>query len=212
MMAHTATKTARTGSRRLSSAARGFTILEVLIGTLVVTIGLLGIFGMQSLAITANRSAYDMRVASELADLTLERMSRDAIAWTDAANWPANTALERVMDSAGSWKRPVVAISGDEDPPVNDLGVTPADSTAGDAAIFIGGRNSRYCIESRANWVRAPRLVRLEVLVSWPRTTVGERLLGGTCSNLDGVDAATRLRHFHSVQASSMVASNPVLR
>jgi hypothetical protein len=175
-------------------------------GVLVMTIGMIGIFGMQSLAIQTNRAAYDMRVATELAETTLERLSRDTMQWTAAGAWPANTYLEEGMRDVGAWTAPPVVGTLT----FNDLGL-PGVTAANTADQRQVDRNSRYCLNYRTDWVRAPRLIRVEVLVTWPRTAAGEAILLGDCSNLVDLDAALLQRNFQTVQVTTMLGSNPVV-
>lgn len=192
--------------RNVQASARGFTILEVLIGVVVMTIGMIGIFGMQALAIQTNRAAYDMRVATELAETTLERISRDTMQWTAAGAWPANTYLEAGMLGPGEWSAPpeVGTLT------FNDLGL-PALTEANRADRRQVERNSRYCLNYRTDWVRAPRLLRVEVRVTWPRTAAGEATLLSDCSNLTGLDDVVLTRNFQTVQVTTMLGSNPVV-
>lgn len=191
-------------------AAAGFTILEVLIGVLVLTIGMIGIFGMQALAVQTNRAAYDMRVATELAETTLERLSLDSMEWTAAGAWPTSTYLEQGMTSEAAWTAPPFPNDDGSIPTFNDLGLPAfADGTVADDRQ--GLRNSRYCMRYRLSWIRVPRLLRAEVQVVWPRTRGGEAILGEDCANLDGIEDAVLQRNFQTVQATTMLGSNPVL-
>lgn len=198
-----------TATRR---AHRGFTILEVLIATLVLTIGMIGIFGMQTIAIQANRVAYDTRVATELAETTLERISRDAIEWTGAGNWRSAGYLAQGMSTTGAWVAPPVAgYTGSQSLTYNDLGV-PQYPSMSPSNARLAERNSRYCLDYRIDWVRAPRLARVQVRVTWPRTVAGEAILQENCANLATIDDDVRTLNFQSVQATTMVASNAVLQ
>lgn len=191
-------------------AGAGFTILEVLIGVLVLTIGMIGIFGMQALAVQTNRAAYDMRVATELAETTLERLSLDTMEWIAAGAWPNSTYLETGMTSEGLWTAPPFPNDDGDIPTFNDLGLPAfADGTLANDRQAL--RNSSYCMRYRLSWIRVPRLLRAEVQVVWPRTRGGEAILGENCANLDTVEDEVLERNFQTVQATTMLGSNPVL-
>ncbi len=55
-------------------AHSGFTMLEVLIAILVVSIGLLGLAGLQTISLTQSQSAYYRSVATQLANDMADRM------------------------------------------------------------------------------------------------------------------------------------------
>lgn len=191
-------------------AEAGFTILEVLIGVLVLTIGMIGIFGMQAMAVQTNRAAYDMRVATELAETALERLNLDTMEWTAAGAWPNASYLERGMTSEAAWTSPPFPNDDGDVPTFNDLGL-PAFSDGTLADVRQGQRNSRFCMRYRLSWIRAPRLIRAEVQVNWPRTRAGEEILGTNCTNLESVEPEVIERNFQTVQATTMLGSNPVL-
>jgi prepilin-type N-terminal cleavage/methylation domain-containing protein len=53
---------------RYGVSERGFTILEVLIAAVVLSVGVIAVLGMQTIATIASRSTNNMRNASRLAD------------------------------------------------------------------------------------------------------------------------------------------------
>lgn len=187
-------------------ARAGFTILEVLVGVLVMSIGFIGIFGMQSVAIQTNRAAYDRRMATELADTTLERLKRDALMWNVVGGWPSGTWLERGMSTPDSWTPP--PNEGDVAPSFNDLGLANVAGAAPEGREVFVERNSKFCVAYRAAWVWNPDMVRIEVRVFWPRTTAGEAEFAGDCSNVLALAEDRRRRLFADVQVTGMVQRN----
>ena len=75
--------------------SKGFTLIEVLVSLLVLAIGLLGIVGLQNVALRHNQTAYFESQATFLAYDILDRMRANkntgayATALTEAANAPA---------------------------------------------------------------------------------------------------------------------------
>ena len=69
---------------------RGFTILELLLATVILLIGILGLIGLQAAAISGNSSANQMTVATTLAQDQIEQLKRldfyDAALADDVAN------------------------------------------------------------------------------------------------------------------------------
>jgi len=57
---------------------KGFTLLEVLVAIVIVSIGLLAVAGMQTTAITANASAKDATIAIQLAEEMVDRIRVNA--------------------------------------------------------------------------------------------------------------------------------------
>lgn len=185
----------------------GFTILEVLIGVLVMSIGFIGIFGMQTVAIQTNRAAYDRRMATELAETTMERIKRDALMWNVAGGWPDGTWLQRGMASPSTWTAP--PSDDDGSPAFNDLALpNVADDRVPDGREAFVERNSKFCLAYRMTWIWNPDMVRIEVRVFWPRTTEGEAVFAGNCGNVLALEEDRRRRLFADVQVTSMAQRN----
>lgn len=190
-------------------AGRGFTILEVLIGVLLMTVGLLAVFAMQVTAIQTNRVSYDLRAATELAETTLERLQRDALMWGqsgDPGDYGAGAWLNGAMNTTvtDTWADPPkpAGVAGTRVPTWNDLGLAQDD-----AAIWSDyrGRNSKYCLNFLADWLRGPTFARVTVMVRWPRNRTGEQALRNDCSRLAALDDAVLLRDFYEVRATGPV-------
>ncbi len=205
-----------------SRSARGFTILEVLIGVLVLSIGLIGVFGLQFAAVDSNRASFDIRVATELAETTLERLKRDAIMWQGPGAYEEGTWLDAALgcvttvstDPATGVEptrclppRPTGA-SG-SDPTYNDMGLPRVTNNALPAASSrFMEKNSRYCIGYVSSWIVPPTVATVNVRVSWPRDTEGERLIAGDCSNLAALTDLQLRQHVASVSVTGVVRSN----
>jgi type IV pilus assembly protein PilV len=79
-----------TRHRAQRSVARGFTLIEALVALVVLSIGLLGVAGMQIAGLRANLSAGSRTQASYLADDIVDRMRANT---TSARNGEYNVAL-----------------------------------------------------------------------------------------------------------------------
>ncbi len=200
-------------ARRHDRCSAGFTILEVLIGTLILGIGLIGILGMQTSASVANRHSYSMRAATELASTTLERLKRDAIRWTSDPSSLSSTSWLRnglMAGSEGNWVQPPLPIDATGGQPTyNDLALPRATGVMvpTDQESFAQ-RNSRFCIQYRLTWIIQNELARADVRVHWPRTRVGDRLQAGTCGTIPGLTAAQLQNEFFTVRVTGMARWN----
>jgi len=80
-------------ARRRRSAQGGFTLIEVLVSALILSLGLVGVAGLQALSLRNNQSAYMRSQASALAYDLADRM-RTNVAGADAGFYaPAQAAL-----------------------------------------------------------------------------------------------------------------------
>lgn len=201
-------------SRTRRRREAGFTMLEVLTAALVLGIGLIGILGMQSTSAIANRRAYDMRAAMELGETTLERLKRDAVAWTgDPTAIGAQTWLGFGLDASrvARWTVPPNPVGVSTPPMYNDMGLPNADVTAvPNTRRIFATKSSRYCVQYRLTWVIANQLARADVRVFWANNRQGERAMRGTCAFLtDGSVAEADLPQFFEwVQVAGMVRWN----
>ncbi len=98
--------------KRLLRTQHGFTMVEMLIAILLMTVGLLAVLTMQDVAINANSISMRLTVATSLAQEVLE----DILSWkfddpritTTAANvvykWPPNSSAPSIsVPGAGSY-------------------------------------------------------------------------------------------------------------
>ena len=199
----------RTAARLRGQARRGFTVLEVLIGVLLMTVGLLAVFAMQITAIETNRASYDLRAATELAETTLERIQRDSLMWGqsgDPGDYGAGAWLNGAMGTTitDTWAFPPrpAGVSGGRQPTWNDMGLAQDDAARWND---YRGRNSKFCVNYLADWLRGPTFARVTVMVRWPRNRGGEQALRNDCSRLNGLAEAVLLRDFYEVRATGPV-------
>lgn len=194
--------------RRPGRGAEGFTILEVLIAVLVLAIGFVGILGMQSVAIQTSRASSDLRVATEIAETTMERIQRDAQMWGQTGSpgdWGPGTWLNSALATAGTgnWAWPPrPAGTSSREPAFNGLGLAEQDSTP---APDYTNRNNRFCVDYQTDWLRGATFARITVRVRWARNGDGEARLLNNCGNLAQADAAELLRNFYQVRVTGVV-------
>jgi hypothetical protein len=199
----------RAAARLRGRDQQGFTVLEVLIGVLLMTVGLLAVFAMQITAIETNRASYDLRAATELAETTLERIERDSLMWGQSGDpgdygggaWLNGAMGTTVTDTWAFPPRPAGVIGGRQ-PTWNDMGLAQDDAARWND---YRGRNSKFCVNYLADWLRGPTFVRVTVMVRWPRNRGGEQALRNDCSRLNELTEAVLLRDFYEVRATGPV-------
>ena len=108
---------------RQSKAAAGFTLLEVLVAVVVLSIGLLGLASLQVNGLRFNHSAYMRTQATLLAEELADRMRTNrpgfiannydnpAAALVPACRTPAGcTALEMAQSDVAEWQQSLAAL------------------------------------------------------------------------------------------------------
>ena len=93
---------------------RGFSLIEVMVAMVILTIGLLGVAGLQSTAITGNQHGNTMMQATTLAEETIEQIRNAAYDDITVTNFPA-----LVSDVDGSIYDREILI--EPDTPLNEL-------------------------------------------------------------------------------------------
>ncbi|NQW62747.1 MAG: hypothetical protein HQ461_07950 [Deltaproteobacteria bacterium] len=204
-------KTTHTAVRGKRSMAQGFTILEVLMAVLVLTIGIIDIIGIQTIAIVSARATNNMRNASVLAETQLERLRRDSVLWVRSIGWDSSSSLGRAMASPGNWVRPAAEPAVD-DVTYNQLGLPklPESTRLGDGAATYSQLNSNFCLFYRVTRLGDESLGRVEVRVVWARNEAGDFLISQGCDTvMDPTNFGSD--SLSEVVASTVLAPNPAL-
>ena len=136
---------------------RGFTLLEVLVSLLVLSIGLIGVAGLQLLGVSNSRDAYFRTQAVMLSYDIADRMraNQDAV---DSATYSGNTGTlnsncrsttgctpaQMAGDDVALWKQALAGLPGGE-------GVVCIDSTfddgAGEGSPACDGTGNQYVVK-----------------------------------------------------------------
>lgn len=199
--------------RRGRVSSGGFTILEVLLAVLVLSVGFIGVFGMQTVAIQTSRAGTDLRMATELAETTLERFQKDALAWGQTGNpgdWGSGRWLQTVLETAGAddtwaWPPTPAGVTTGRVPAFNGLGLAERDSGS---AMSYTNRNNRFCVDYQADWLRGASFARITVRVRWPRNVAGQAGVANDCSRLAAIEDEIVARNFYEVRVTGMVRAN----
>ncbi len=164
--------------RPASSTARGYTAIEVLMAMTVMAIGGAAVITMQKTSVTANLDARRADVANAIARTWVERLQRDAMAWTLPG--PENTGGNNIANAL-IIANVAGANSGKWFLPVQEAGATVPETMS--PAFDILGRdlpypgqvaNADFCVNVRLTWLTntgvppGGDLIRADVRVLWP--------------------------------------------
>ncbi len=178
-------------------AARGYTIVELMMAITVFALGVSGIMAMQKVVATSNQHAKNLAVANHIAQAWQEALASDATLWNTpsdvslVSDLGETTWLQQVQSSPGVWLRPVHSGAG-------ALAFGPAFDALGnpvDPAAFPA--RAQFCTHVKLSWLYPEAcpagtcppgngLVRAEVRVFWLRDGGG-----GGVNNQPLCDAGT---------------------
>lgn len=198
-----------TEGRGRQAAARGYTVIEVMIALTLLAIGTTGIIAMQKVTTVANRDAKNLVIANQLARGWLERLRADAVQWNHPSPIKSTSDLGETKwlnNVDGNWFRPT------DDP----LGSPTADALGNDVrdADLSPGV---FCSNVRLTWLYGPAvtapppyLIRAEVRVYWARDGGGGTVDGkGICNpSTDLTQVSPALDRYHFVYVTSAIAQN----
>lgn len=169
--------------QRPAALQGGFTILEVLLALVVVTIGGVAAVALQAVSARAQYQTTQRYEAGHLAETLLSRVQSDATAWVVGAPDPATAlvnaeALDLSVDDEDRWRYPALAAGSEDTDPVNQHGVARvAADTPDNDRVAREGRT--FCPEYRLDPLtgvvgEASRTVRVRVY--YPRVPAAEAL------------------------------------
>jgi type II secretory pathway pseudopilin PulG len=190
----------------------GYTILEVLIGVLVMAIGIVGVLAMQTTSVQASRAAYDARIATELAETVLERIQRDSLLWGqdgNPGNWGSGAWLNSALTGTvtNTWELPPTPVGTvGRSPTFNDLGLAERDTGQG---AEITRRNTRFCVDYQAQWLRGATFARIVVRVRWPRGREGQGVLRNDCTRILALEDQVNRRAFYETRVVGVARMTP---
>ncbi len=184
---------------------RGYTIIEVMMAVAVMTVGAVGVMGLQSVATRSNSFARQMTIATEITESWLERLQRDGLTWNQSGVPTRTTHLRTVprmwfspvsTDIRESWGRTYL---GQETRTADDM---------------------HFCTNVQLAWVQTSDTIRAEVRTWWHRrgtgtdSTFAHSRIWENCGRgmeirvTNEVNAATS--RLHVVQASTLIRWLPL--
>ncbi|MBI3071802.1 MAG: prepilin-type N-terminal cleavage/methylation domain-containing protein [Deltaproteobacteria bacterium] len=160
----------------------GFTLVEVMISMLILSVGVLAIMAMQFSTLAANTASRETTEATSLARRMLEMLKRDTYDWNVKSDLssatevpllqPANAALSPGPGTTTWLNIPVSVLPGIESGGTNymvDREMRPNATPSGLPATVTGYGPPRYCIHYRLTWLTDNELLLAEARVTWNR-------------------------------------------
>ena len=189
------------------SAARGFTVIEVLIAMTIMMIGAAGVITMQKTAIQANLEARKTDVANSIARMWVERLRRDAMQWTIV---PGNGSAVTINNTAAvllnptQWAFPTGEYVNNVGPVMSEgFDILGRDLAAGDISQSV------FCVNVAITplTASAPALLRADVRVLWPRNISGAP--PSFCTAVDqALSQGSDTQLYHSIYVTTALSVN----
>lgn len=157
--------------RRIESAQRGYTAVEVMMAMTVMSIGAAAVISMHKTAVTGNLDARKTDVANAIARTWVERLERDAMSWTLPSSLnPTGNNFNNALLLAGhvgqGWYLPTDEMAGPDT-------MSPGFDILGRDITNLA--NAQFCVNVRLTWLvppalpTEPGLIRADVRVLWPQ-------------------------------------------
>ena len=196
-------------------SARGYTVVEVLMAIVLMAIGTAAVMSMQKASVQGNLDARKTDLANSIARTWIDRLQRDAMAWTQGANSTAALSLSQtttvlntlVNKNGGAWDfaTPIpVAIANSPLSPCYDIFGRELDSTS------IG--TAQFCVHARASYLSPSQdLLRVDVRVVWLRgmTAVGGSVPAAVTDPALAKSNSPSSVSYHAVYATTAVMESP---
>jgi hypothetical protein len=154
------------------AAARGYTIVVVLLAMTVLTIGAAGAMTMEKVSMQGNLDARKTDIATNIGRMWLERIQRDSMSWTQGANFANAQLLGNANNAVGNWFLPTAYAA----PASGSAAVSPAFDILGrDLPGQAPFSSAFFCVHLRTTWLASNNtnqtnsLMRVELRVVWPR-------------------------------------------
>jgi type IV pilus assembly protein PilV len=203
----------RTSARR---RARGYTIIELVMSLSVLAIGASGIISMQKVAVSSNRHAKDLSVATRIAEAWADQLTIDGALWTittSGASTRDKTTWLRLADPTQTvdWLIPGYDAKRSFGPAFGPLGAPLDPGTSAALAHFCAHLRFAF-LHSDTAPSAGNGVIRAQIRVFWQAedSTVG--LPSSANGNLCAVDNATltsNIGAFHVVYLTTAVRQSP---
>jgi prepilin-type N-terminal cleavage/methylation domain-containing protein len=196
---------------RFRLQARGYTAVEILMAMTVMAIGAAAVISMQKASIQGNLDARKTDIANAIARTWVERLERDAMAWTlpspsnpSAASNIANAKLLNGHVNA-TWYLPI-----------DEMGATATPTETMSPGFDILGRdlplgslgNAQFCVNVRLTWLVNNELIRAEVRVLWPRLITNAPPSTGFCDDTDAALPSPDPMTYHAIYVTTAIKEN----
>jgi len=144
---------------RRRSAARGYTLVELMMAIAIFTVAVLGIMALQKVAVASNTHAKNVSIAQNIAQSWAGQLEMDATTW-GAAGFGTS-----FLNTDAQWQRPAYSATRAFGAAFDGLGNPLTDGNVAQA---------RFCAHVRMSWlypntmgVRGNGALRAEIRVFW---------------------------------------------
>jgi prepilin-type N-terminal cleavage/methylation domain-containing protein len=153
----------------LSSAQRGYTLVELMMALALFSVAVLGIISMQKITVASNAHAKNLAMAQRIAQAWAGQLEMDA------TQWRTSLPSSGFLSANGVWERPLYNAGRSFGAAFDGLGNPVTDSQLGQA---------RFCSHVRTSWMyrdvgaTGNGMLRAEIRVFWQKE--GEAALDST--------------------------------
>jgi prepilin-type N-terminal cleavage/methylation domain-containing protein len=198
--------------RNADTKSRGYTVVELMMAMVVMTIGLAGIVAMQKVTVASNMNAKNLVIATHIGQSFLDELAAEAHTWTASDGFSRTVWLQEIgaEGTEPTWFAPAYDANRKMGEAFDALGtvVAPANVEA----------NAHFCVHLRLSWLArvtnsgktGAGLVRAETRVYWKREGAGSLGTGfiGPCVEVDDFADADPAS-FHTVYLSTALRQVP---
>jgi prepilin-type N-terminal cleavage/methylation domain-containing protein len=192
---------------------RGYTIVELVMSLAVLAIGASGVIAMQKVAVSSNRHAKDLAIASRIGEAWADQLALDGSTWTITAAGASTLSNATWIQLANEgqtveWFVPNYSTIRDFGPAFGALGA-PLDPAQNGALI-------RYCTQLRFAYLHSAQngsgVIRAQIRVFWPADDAAVGVPATARGNLCGVDGPTlaaNISAFNVIYLTTSVSEAP---
>jgi type IV pilus assembly protein PilV len=198
------------------AARRAYTVIELVLSLSVLAVGATGVIAMQKVAISSNRHAKDISIASRISEAWADQLAQDGSIWTMTSAGTSTIATTTWLNLANTsqtvdWFVPSYNTLRNFGPGFGALGA-PLDPTRNASLI-------RFCTHLRFAYLHSPTtptagsgVIRAQIRVFWPAEDSAVAIPAAARANLCAVDSATltsNIGAFHVIYLTTSIAQAP---
>ncbi|MGH7437241.1 MAG: type II secretion system protein [Polyangiaceae bacterium] len=193
------------------AAARGYTIVEVLLAMTVLIIGAAGVMTMQKASMQGNLDARKTDLATNIGRMWIERIQRDSMSWTQPANFSNAQLLGSAGTTLGNWFLPTAYAA----PAGGSAAISPAFDILGrDLPGQAPFSKAFFCVHLRTTWLasnltnQTNNLMRVELRVVWPRGIAQDTYATPVCDTVPAAQQNPDPRLYSTLYMVTAVRAN----
>jgi type IV pilus assembly protein PilV len=198
------------------AASRGYTVVEILLAMTLLSIGAAGVISMQKASMQGNLDARRMDVATAIGRMWMDRIRKDAMAWTlpsPASALPTNYSKAKLLSYAGlGWSRPDVYLPATSP----QASISPGFDILGRDVPSKAGLDDTnnpplFCVHVNESWLvgdgtTVDSLLRVDIRVVWKRGI----LVGGPAADQPCLPSAVTALTLDNTQYAAIYMSTLV--